>query len=131
MASCARSRWQPLRSLLREVEQEIVPLFAGCSTLQLGLISILAGVAEEILFRGFIQTALVDLISSGWALAATSVLFGLGHWITPTYALLAGIIGGLSGLDNDNLLVATLAHGLYDFAALLYLTRRLKTRKEV
>ena len=134
MAYCTRSHWRPLQSLLREVRQEIVPLFAGCSTLQLALISILAGVAEEVLFRGFIQTALADLVHPGLALAAASILFGLGHWITPTYAISAGIIGGYLGwatMASDNLLVAILAHGLYDFAALVYLKGSLKTGKDV
>ena len=134
MAYCTRSRWPPLRSLLREVQQEIVPLFAGCSTLQLALISILAGVAEEVLFRGFIQTALADLVHPGWALTAASLLFGLGHWITPTYAILAGIIGGYLGwvtMASDNLLVAILAHGLYDFAALMYLSASLHKSDDV
>jgi membrane protease YdiL (CAAX protease family) len=128
MGYCTRSRSAPLRRLLREVKKEIVPLFAGCSTLQLALVAILAGVGEEALFRGVIQAGLSELIHPWLALTATSALFGLGHWITPTYAILAGIIGGYLGvitMASNNLLVAILAHALYDFAALVYLKRLL------
>ena len=124
MGYCTRSAWAPLRSLMKQVEREIVPLFADCSMLQLALISLLAGVGEETLFQGVIQTGLSELIHPWPALAATSVLFGLGHWITPSYGVLAGIVGGYLGLltmASGNLLPAILAHALYDFAALVYL----------
>ena len=61
------------------------------------------------------------------ALSVASVLFGLGHLITPVYAVLAAVIGFYLGalfLATDNLLIAIVAHGLYDFVALLYLIRR-------
>jgi membrane protease YdiL (CAAX protease family) len=53
-------------------------------------------------------------------------LFGLLHFITPSYALFAGLtglyLGGLWILTR-NLLVPITAHGAYDFLALVYLTR--------
>jgi len=46
--------------------------------------------------------------------------------LTPTYAILATLIGVYFGglvLWTENLLPAIIAHGVYDFAALVYLTR--------
>ena len=57
---------------------------------------------------------------------AAPVKIGIMHPITPTYAVLAtgvGVYLGVIFLLNENLLVVMLAHGLYDFIALLYLTR--------
>ena len=65
-----------------------------------------------------------------WALLLTSVVFGLGHLITPAYALLAGLLGfylGTLALVYDNLLLVMTVHGLYDFLALIYLTKRPQT----
>jgi hypothetical protein len=56
------------------------------------------------------------------------VIFGLLHFITPTYALLAGLMGAYFGLLLDatgsrNLLGPILAHGLYDYLAFLVVIR--------
>ena len=55
--------------------------------------------------------------------------FGLGHHMTSAYAILAGLLGlylGLLLMVFDNLLVVMLVHGLYDFAALVYLVQKQK-----
>ena len=127
----SHSRWRVLTRLFREIDDEVLPLFAGSSVLELAVISLIAGVAEEALFRGILQTALADRLLPLPALVVVSVLFGLVHFITPTYALLASLIGLYLGcllMFSDNLLVPILVHALYDFVALLYL---LRTRRQL
>jgi membrane protease YdiL (CAAX protease family) len=61
------------------------------------------------------------------ALAAASLLFGVGHWLSASYAILASLIGAYLGtlfLLSGNLLVPMLAHAAYDVVALLVLARR-------
>ena len=121
------SQWKPLTRLLREVEDQVLPLFAGSSVLELAGISALAGLAEESLFRGVLQTALADWLNPTPTLVVASTLFGLAHFITPTYALFASVIGLYLGcllMMSDNLLVPILVHAMYDFVALVYLVRR-------
>ena len=121
------SRWKPFTQLFREIEGQVLPLFAHCSVLELAVISVLAGLAEESLFRGVLQVALADWINPPLALLVASGLFGLAHFITPTYALLALVIGLYLGwmlMISDNLLVPILVHAMYDFVALVYLVRR-------
>ena len=121
------SQCKPLTRLLREMEDQVLPLFAGSSVLELAVISILAGLAEESLFRGVLQTAFADWLNPPLALVVASVLFGLAHFITPTYALFASVIGLYLGcllMISDNLLVPILVHAMYDFVALVYLVRR-------
>lgn len=119
---------------MREVEETLVPPFADRSYFDLALICVLAGLGEEALFRGVIQSTLADPLNPWVALAVTSVLFGLGHLITPTYAVLAGLLGlylgGLS-MAYDNLLVAMVVHTLYDFVVLVVLVGRHKAKHEL
>jgi membrane protease YdiL (CAAX protease family) len=54
------------------------------------------------------------------------VLFGLLHLVTPTYAVLAALMGGYLGwlyVRTGNLLVAIIVHALYDFFALSYFVK--------
>ena len=108
------------------MEETVRPLFAHWTLLQLAVISLLAGVGEEWLFRGFIQPALGAMIGPAWSLVATSFLFGCVHPITLNYALVtAGIglyLGGLMMLTG-NLLTPIVTHAAYDFAALVYFLR--------
>jgi membrane protease YdiL (CAAX protease family) len=114
----------PLARIRRITDEIIRPLFASCTLLELALLSLMAGVGEEMLFRGFLQRALAQWWGVWLGVAVANVLFGLVHCITPTYAVLATLIGAyLSGwwLATGNLLVVMVAHGLYDFVALVYL----------
>ncbi len=123
----------PFRGLQDVMREWIIPLFRSCAPWQLLLISCLAGLSEELLFRGVLQRGIEQFSGSPWlALAAASVLFGLAHPITPTYAVLAALIGAYLGglmLATDNLLPPMVAHAAYDFAALVYLLRREASRQ--
>jgi membrane protease YdiL (CAAX protease family) len=61
------------------------------------------------------------------ALAGASVLFGVGHWLSWSYAVLATMIGAYLGvvfLLSGNLLAPIVAHAAYDVVALFVLARR-------
>jgi membrane protease YdiL (CAAX protease family) len=91
------------------------------------LIALLAGVGEELFFRGLLQPGLAGWTGAWTALILTSALFGVLHWITPAYAALAGLVGlylGAFMAVSGNLLVPILVHALYDFFALRYLLGR-------
>ena len=82
------------------------------------------------LFRGVLQEEFAGWVhgSQGvvFGLLLASLLFGLLHCITPSYAPFAGLTGLYLGglwLATHNLLVPIAAHGVYDFLALVYLTR--------
>jgi CAAX protease family protein len=127
-----RIRRGPLGRLNSVVDQTLVPLFGHCNLLQLVLISLLAGVGEELLFRGAIQSLLGNWFGSPTGLIVTSVVFGLLHLITPTYGILAGCIGlylGWFAIASGNLLGPIVAHGLYDFLALALLTGKLAPQR--
>lgn len=122
----ACSRWQPIQELRILFNTWIVRLFLPWRLWQLLLVSLLAGLGEEALFRDLLQGVLSRLWGTEPALVLASVLFGLLHAISPAYALLATLMGmwlGLLYLVTDNLLAPILAHAFYDAALLIYLTR--------
>jgi membrane protease YdiL (CAAX protease family) len=121
---CLRTRPSPVARTVRLVEERIAPLFAGSTPAELALVAVLAGLGEEALFRGVVQTALASRLPGWSAVAITAAGFGLAHCLTPAYAVLAGIVGAYLGwalLASGNLLVPIVAHALYDFLALLML----------
>jgi membrane protease YdiL (CAAX protease family) len=113
--------------LQQVAEEMIVPLFERSGVLDLAVISLFAGVGEELLFRGLIQPVLGEWFSPTVGLIGASLLFGLAHPLTTGYAVvtaLAGLYLGSLFLATDNLLVPIVTHAVYDFLALWYLVRR-------
>jgi membrane protease YdiL (CAAX protease family) len=63
---------------------------------------------------------------AGLALLATSLLFGLVHFASRSYAVMASIMGLYLGILfqlTGNLLAPVVAHATYDFVALLWVSR--------
>jgi membrane protease YdiL (CAAX protease family) len=123
----AALRWPvgPLARIKRFSERLLATLFADASIVDLAMLSLAAGFGEEFLFRGLIQSGVAAWIGLTGGIVVAAVLFGLMHFITPTYAVLAtglGVYLGWLTMATDNLLPATVAHALYDFVALVWLT---------
>jgi CAAX protease family protein len=120
------SRWQPLVELKLQVRRMVGELFPQASVMQLALIAVLAGVGEELLFRGVLQTAIGQWTAPLVGLVVASLVFGALHAVTWLYFALATVIGAYLGwllIEFHDLAVPIVAHGLYDFIALLFLTR--------
>jgi uncharacterized protein len=127
---CVKCPWPPFQKIAHILDEMIVPLFQDCRVEQLAIVALLAGLGEETLFRGVVQAGIFQAVGPPrgvWiALLAAAILFGLLHSITPTYVVLAGLIGlylGWLWLVTDNLLVPITTHAAYDFVALLYLVK--------
>jgi membrane protease YdiL (CAAX protease family) len=128
-----RTTRKPMVQLKDEVERHVVPLFAHSKTMDLVVIAALAGLGEELLFRGVIQALLVEWTSLWPGVILASVLFGLAHAISTAYLIYAALVGLYLGgiyVATGNLLVPALAHGLYDFALFLYLLHAARTKAE-
>jgi membrane protease YdiL (CAAX protease family) len=122
------TRWPvgPLRRIKQFSDEVIRPLLAPCSLVDLVGISVLAGLGEEMVFRGVLQGAFSRWFNPWLGIVLASLLFGLLHAITVTYAVLAALMGAYLGWlfrATDNLLVVVLVHALYDLLVLLYLLR--------
>jgi membrane protease YdiL (CAAX protease family) len=108
----------PLQRIKQFLIDALGPSLVACRWYDLLLVAAVAGLSEEILFRGVLHP-LIGLFGS-------NILFGLVHFITPTYAVLTGVLGGYLGWllnGSENLLAPIIAHGLYDFLAFLVVAR--------
>jgi hypothetical protein len=135
--------WRPLgmfADILRVVDEMLVPLFRQCTAAEMAIISLLAGLGEELLFRGVFQASIAHWAedyggtalflggtAADWfAVAVAAVIFGLAHSINLPYAVLAGLVGlylGWLWMVSGSLLLPIATHALYDFLALLYLVK--------
>jgi membrane protease YdiL (CAAX protease family) len=114
-----------LVQLREQVNWLVRELFPAASLPQFALVALLAGVGEELLFRGVIQTVLSEWTPPLVALIVTSLLFGLAHALSRIYFLLATLIGlylGALMIGFDGLLAPMVAHAVYDFVALAHLS---------
>ncbi|WP_254774364.1 CPBP family intramembrane glutamic endopeptidase [Marinobacter sp. AC-23] len=99
---------------------------SGYSWFVLFLLSVFAGVGEELLFRGAVQGWLAVHTGPIIAVLAASVLFGLVHYASFTYFVIAtglGLVLGLAYAMTDSLLLVMIWHGVYDMVALFCLLR--------
>ncbi len=116
----------PLSGVRKFWDTEVVPLLAESSWSEIALISLSAGVGEEMLFRGVLQPSFTSWFGSSWGLTLTSILFGLLLPISIPYVVIACIIGFYLGtvyIVSGNLLTVMVVHAAYVFAALAYLLR--------
>jgi len=96
-------------------------------------LAITAGVGEELLFRGWLQTALTGpsgLDNSwyriGFGILIAYIAVGMTHPIRRTYVACAAMMGALMGglyLVTQNLLSSIVAHAVYDAIVLISLKR--------
>jgi uncharacterized protein len=134
-----RFRLSALERIKQLVLQILGPALAACRWYELVLVAALAGFGEELVFRGVVQRCLERWLDfGGWGpiagLIASNVIFGLLHLVTPTYAILAALMGVYFGVLLDathppNLVVPMLAHGLYDYLAFLLLRREVRKQQ--
>ncbi len=113
-----------IRQLLREILGR--PL-AVCHWPDLCGLALLAGVSEEFLFRGMLEPWLSGF-SPLIGLIVSNLLFGFCHAVTPTYAVLASLMGlylssTLWWTTEPNLLIPIICHALYDLVAFAVVRR--------
>ena len=123
------STWPPLLEIRKYVEQLVRELFVDFSWLEIGLISLAAGVGEELLFRGALQPWISSWTNPWIALAVVSLLFGLAHAMSTSYFVVATAIGAYLGwlaIEYDDLIAPIVAHAVYDFVAICYVQRKVR-----
>ena len=120
----------PIGELNQLVDKQLAPLFVETRLWELALIALAAGWGEELLFRGWLQTLMTRNIPGDAGLwigvLLSAAVFGLCHWITPAYALLALLAGmylGILFVASGNILTSVTTHALHDFVALVWITR--------
>jgi membrane protease YdiL (CAAX protease family) len=107
----------------QQLEAEFAKLLVPMKLWEIAAIGVLSGIAEEIVFRGALQTA-VGLIPA-------SLAFGLAHfvprhpfWNWSLYAAFAGFLLGCLFELTHHLLPVMVAHALTNFVLIVILNRR-------
>jgi len=121
-----RSDHRVARAMRERVDEIVHSLFRRASVIEVALVAVAAGVAEEAMFRGFLQGQLEERFGSRPGLWTAALLFGLAHPITRSYIVVTAIFGYYLGWlwqVSGNLLAPITAHILYDFFVLLILIR--------
>jgi membrane protease YdiL (CAAX protease family) len=128
----------PMREIRDLLSDWLAPLLSECRWWDIVLLALMAGLCEELLFRGTLQL----WMTANWGLTAAivsgSVLFGLVHAVTPTYAVIATLMGAYLAatmylVDRPNLLVPITTHAVYDyvgFAVLISNHRRTESQTD-
>ncbi len=113
--------WAWVRELQKFMREFLIPLFRNAPVGILFLVSLLAGVGEELLFRGVIQGGLDGVIGKTSALVIASVIFGAMHAVSRPYFIITTLMGLYLGwlyLATGNLLIPILVHFIYDWVVL-------------
>ena len=122
------------QQIKRTLLETLAPSMHRYHWTDLFILGAIAGITEEILFRGVIQPWMESSWGMTGGLIASSIIFGLVHAVTPLYALLATMVGIYLGLAMDyggqrNLLNPIIIHGLYDFLAFLVIVHTYRNNK--
>ena len=133
LAAAWLSPFGSLRRIRELVRDLLGPFLVRCRLIDLLFLALLAGVCEEVLFRGLVYLFL-DQWSNSLAVIVSSVIFALAHAVTPFYTFFAGILGlylcALIASDpTPNLLIPMTAHTLYDFVGLILIARDFRSHQ--
>jgi membrane protease YdiL (CAAX protease family) len=122
----------PIRSIQkldRVVQSQLHMLLGPMSIAELILLSLSAGIGEELLFRGLIQGWSMSLSETQTFLEAlpgillSAVCFGVAHPLSKAYiaiATMAGILFAVLYWATRDLLACVLAHAIYDAIICVY-----------
>ncbi len=108
--------WRAVRIAVDDV---LVPTFSGLGSWQIVVVSLAAGIGEELFFRGWLQPV--------FGLPAASVAFGLAHvagarmLALGVWAAGMGVVMGSLALVTGGILAPMTAHACYDVLAFHYL----------
>ncbi len=131
-----RAKFLPLLRIQQLVRAFIFTFFGKCSTAQIFLICVLAGIGEELFFRGLMQDGIAygigGIIGLICGIVISSFFFGVAHLITPTYGIIAFFISlyfAALFLWSGNILVPMIVHALYDYCVIRFVLRQFLPEK--
>ncbi|MDR2345158.1 MAG: CPBP family intramembrane metalloprotease [Planctomycetaceae bacterium] len=142
--------FESIRGIKRLIYKFFQEYMSQLTILQLAVIAIVAGLGEELFFRGLLQYGLCTTIDTwtkdtirfgteywiNYRLALiiifVSILFGAAHAMTKMYFFLAFIISiylGIIMIQTGNIIIPIAVHAIYDFFVFIVISKDLK-RKE-
>lgn len=117
--SLSASRFLQVESI-QSLSSMLHQLFKNFTWPQIIFVSFLAGIGEEVLIRGALQSFLVSFSSPLIGIITASLIFGLLHFLTKVYVLMTFLIGLIFAVVfhiTNSMLVVMIAHTVYDIFA--------------
>lgn len=92
--------------------------------LYFAVVSILAPIWEEVMFRGFLLPSLTKYLNTGAAVVATSICFALAHFSVQRFLpiLALGLVMGHAYVRSRNLMPSMVLHALWNLSILVQLS---------
>ncbi len=114
--------WAIFQDFMREM---IFPIASQLGIFSALIISLFAGIGEELFFRGFLQPK-IGIISASIIFGLVHFLFNLRkYYLIAIFYILIGFLFGAVYELFDSLWAPVIFHCVYDFTALLYFRKRL------
>ncbi len=129
LAWIMRSRWPPIVRFRQSQLHFFSEIGFRFMPVRIVLLALAAGIGEELLFRGVLQTVASRDLPVWAAVLLPNVLFGALHARTAIYAVSAAIVGTYLGVlfwATGSLAAPIVTHALYDLIALEWTRRALK-----
>ncbi len=107
-----------LKDVRHNIHTVLMPLVEHIRLSEMILLALLAGVSEEVFFRGILQREVGVVLAS--------VLFGLCHALSTSYVVWAILVGGYFGWLaqwEGHFWVPIIAHATVDLVGLWYISR--------
>jgi membrane protease YdiL (CAAX protease family) len=121
-----RTQWSAVAELRRSQIEFLSEIGFDLTPARILLLSLVAGISEELFFRGVLQTVIDRHSSILIAIVLTNIVFGALHARTPFYAIAAGFAGAYFGFlfwETGSLAAPIIAHAAYDYVALEWARR--------
>lgn len=121
-----QSEYPPFVEIRDFLEHFVSRLFGKWNIFQLAILSLAAGVGEEILFRGVLQVGVGNMTSPLTGVLVACFAFALCHAMTAAYFITTLVIGAYLSLvwyAAGNLIAPIVTHAVYDFIALIFYLR--------
>lgn len=92
--------------------------------LYLAVVSLLAPIWEEVMFRGFLLPSLSKYLSTGGAILTSALFFALAHFSVQRFLpiLALGVVMGHAYMKSRNLLSSIALHALWNLCILIQLS---------
>ena len=116
----------PIAKSLKDILAQLRPLFKNMNVGQILILALMAGIGEEVFFRGFLQTWLSSFMSIELAILAGAIGFGLLHFASVGYFVITTLIGLALGFTyhfSESLLLVITWHSVYDALAIWVISR--------
>jgi len=113
------SRWTQTVAM-HELLTTLHQLFKRFTWFQILVISLLAGIGEELLIRAVLQSFLIEGLGVFWGITCASIVFGILHFMTKTYVVLTfalGLLFGVAFYYSGSIVLVMVGHTVYDIIA--------------